>query len=305
MLKKEGGWMNRRKFGQLLVGTALGQSLLRNVALAAPTPAPEGFRFSVMLWTLDRKIPVEQSLEIVAAAGFTGVEITGEFKKWSPEDFRRIKAKMSSLGLTFDAMDPGRLSLADPAAGKAIIDQLTPALAIAKDLGCPQLVQTSGPRVPGFSPEAERKGIIENLKRIADLISKENIELVLEPIDLLENKAGYVTSVTDGFEIIREVGSPNIKVLYDFYHEQRGAGNILEKLDGNIDLIGLVHIADVPGRHEPGTGEINYANIYRKLASLRYNRYIAMEFFPTGDPTEQLKAARLAAIQAEREVTAS
>jgi hydroxypyruvate isomerase len=83
--------------------------------------------------------------------------------------------------------------------------------------------------------------------------------------------------------------------LYDFYHEQRGYGNLIEKLEKNMDIIGLVHIADVPGRHEPGTGELDYNNIYRKLAELKYNRMITMEFYPTQDPVSTLKAARLQA----------
>jgi len=61
-------------------------------------------------------------------------------------------------------------------------------------------------------------------------------------------------------------------------------GNLIEKLEKNIDQVGLVHIADVPGRHQPGTGEINYASIFRKLAELKYDRYAAMEFMPVGDP---------------------
>jgi hydroxypyruvate isomerase len=87
-------------------------------------------------------------------------------------------------------------------------------------------------------------------------------------------------------------------VLYDIYHEQRSYGNLIEKLERNIDLVGLIHIADVPGRHEPGTGEIDYANIYRKLAELGYNKFMAMEYYPTQDPTESLRASRLAIQQA-------
>ena len=68
--------------------------------------------------------------------------------------------------------------------------------------------------------------------------------------------------------------------------------NLIEKLEKNIDQVGLVHIADVPGRHEPGTGEIYYPNIYRKLAQLKYTRYAAMEFLPTGDPVTKLREAR-------------
>jgi hydroxypyruvate isomerase len=108
----------------------------------------------------------------------------------------------------------------------------------------------------------------------------------------------YLTSVSEAFDIIRAVGSPHVKVLYDFYHEQRAYGNLIEKLENNIDLVGLVHIADVPGRHEPGTGEIDYQNIYRKLAELKYDKFITMEFYPTGEPVSTLKKARLEALAA-------
>jgi hydroxypyruvate isomerase len=104
--------------------------------------------------------------------------------------------------------------------------------------------------------------------------------------------------VEQAFEIAHSVGSPKIKVLYDVYHEQRGQGNLIEKFEKNIDAVGLVHIADVPGRHEPGTGEINYGNIYRRLGELHYNGMIAMEFYPTGDVVEMLRRARMEAAQA-------
>jgi hydroxypyruvate isomerase len=97
---------------------------------------------------------------------------------------------------------------------------------------------------------------------------------------------------------VRAVNSPHVRALYDFYHEQRGWGNLIEKLEQNIDLVGLVHIADVPGRHEPGTGEIDYANIYRKLGQLKYDKYITMEFYPSQEPVTTLKKARLEAQQA-------
>lgn len=100
------------------------------------------------------------------------------------------------------------------------------------------------------------------------------------------------------FDIVRMVNRPNVKVLYDFYHEQRGAGNLIEKLEKNIDWVGLIHIADVPGRHEPGTGEINYANIYRSLGKLHYSRFIAMEYAPTSDPVTSLRKSRMEVQQA-------
>lgn len=109
-----------------------------------------------------------------------------------------------------------------------------------------------------------------------------------------------MNSVAEGFEIVRAVGNPHVKVLYDFYHEQRAAGNLIEKLEKNIGMVGLVHVADVPGRHEPGTGEIDYRNIYRKLAELRYNGFIAMEYFPTVPALESFRSSRLAAERSTR-----
>jgi hydroxypyruvate isomerase len=83
-----------------------------------------------------------------------------------------------------------------------------------------------------------------------------------------------------------------VQFLYDIFHEQIAEGNLIEKLDKHIDVIGLIHVADVPGRHQPGTGEINYANIYRKLVELNYRHKVAMEFRPTGDPVATLRAAK-------------
>ena len=115
---------------------------------------------------------------------------------------------------------------------------------------------------------------------------------VIEPIDRLENPTIYLDGVSEAFEIAKAVGSPNVRVLYDVYHEQRQFGNLIEKFDANIAQVGLIHIADVPGRHEPGTGEINYTNIYRKLADLNYKGTIAMEFYPSADIVETLRRAR-------------
>ena len=118
---------------------------------------------------------------------------------------------------------------------------------------------------------------------------------VIEPIDRLEQPAIYLDGVTEAFAITRAVGSAQMKVLYDLYHEQRSQGNLLEKLERNIDQVGLIHIADVPGRHEPGTGEVNYGNVYRVLGRLGYKGVVAMEFYATGDPVETLRKARLEA----------
>jgi hydroxypyruvate isomerase len=290
--------MNRREFSQLAVAAGLGQAFLKGNAQAV-TPA-EGPRFSVMLWTIEKQAPFDRCIEIVAAAGYNGVELVGEFQKWSSEETRRVMTKMRSLGLVFDAMSGVKAGFSDPSETDAFMTQLTSQIRSAKELECPMIILLSGKRVDGLDPKAQHQASVDNLKRAADLAAKNDVQIVIEPIDPLENPTIYLRTVSDGFDIVREVGSPHVKVLYDFYHEQRAFGNLIEKLEGNIDLIGLVHIADVPGRHDPGTGEIDYANIYRKLAELRYSKFIAMEFYPVEDPTDSLKKARLSAQQAMR-----
>ncbi|HET9085934.1 MAG TPA: TIM barrel protein [Acidobacteriaceae bacterium] len=290
--------MNRREFSKQLASVGMTHAFLQTAPKTAP-PA-KGFKFSVMLWTLEKLFPFDQCLDIVAQAGYTGVELVGEPDKWSPEDTRRIIKKMSSLGLVFDAMTGGSVVLADPAGTADILRQVTHRTAIAKNLGCSQLILTSGKRMETLSPEAQFDAVVNNLKQVAKFTSRNGMEVLIEPIDLNENKSAYLNSVSQAFQIVHAVGSPSVKVLYDFYHEQQAGGDLINKLEKNIDQVGLVHIADVPGRHDPGTGEIDYPNIYRALAKLKYDKYIAMEFYPVGDPVTALRTARRSAIQAER-----
>lgn len=279
--------MNRRNFAQLMAGV-----LASPVWLHAAEPAAKGVRLSFMLWALGKQGSFDRSLEIVSQAGYQGVELTGQFQKWSPDEWRRVMAKLRSLKLVVDSASGVRAGFAVPDETEAFHTQFAEHLQFAKKLDCPQVILLSGKRIVGMDAAVQRKTAIENLKRAAEMAAKEQIEIVIEPIDFLENPTIYLATVTDGFEIARAVDAPQVKVLYDFYHEQRSFGNLIEKLEKNIDLVGLVHIADVPGRHEPGTGEIDYTMIYRKLAELKYSHWIAMEYYPTEEPVTSLKKAR-------------
>ncbi len=288
--------MNRREFSQWIAGAAVAQSVLSHASESHPLTAP--FQLSVMLWTIDKQRGVDRSIEIVAEAGYRGVELVSEFESWSAQDTRRIMAKMSSLGLIFDTIDGGSYTLADPDARGTILKKLAMRMNVARDLGSSQLILTSGNKVKNLSQQAQEAAVIDLLKQVGDLAGKNDMHIVIEPIDPYERPDGYLTSVVQAFEIVRAVSSKNVAVLYDFYHEQLSGGNLITKLEQNFELVRLVHIADVPGRHEPGSGEIDYRNIYRKLAELHYNKFIAMEFFPTGDTFQILKTARLDALKA-------
>jgi len=281
--------MQRREFARALAASTLAAAMPQ----LSPSQAKDvPFKLSIMLWTVYRDLPFEQRLEKVAEAGYGAVELVGEFEKWSDDVFRRINAKKKSLGMTFDATAGLRKGIADPQARDPFLAELNTFVGTAQKLECPAIIVLSGNRVENLPKQAHHDACVEALKRAADVAAKHNLILLLENIDQEENPKYYLTSVGEGFEIVRKVGNPHVKFLYDFYHEQISEGNLIKKLKENIDLVGLVHIADVPGRHQPGTGEINYASIYRVLAELKYSGYAAMEFIPEGDPLAALRSAR-------------
>lgn len=299
--------MNRRLFGKKIARAALGTAVVgRDPGLADATFEPEGhvpgvpFKLSVMLWTVFRELPFEQRLEKVAEAGYRNVELVGEFKKWPEDDYRKYNRKKRALGITFDTTAGLGHGVGDPKERTALLGDIRDMLKIMDKLECPQLIVMSGNIVEGMVREAQHASCVEGLKRAADLVGGRNVTLLLENIDPEENPKYFLTSVAEGLKIIEEVNHPQVRFLYDFFHEQISEGNLIKKLAQNVDKVGLVHIADVPGRHEPGTGEINYANIYKKLAELNYDRYVAMEFLPRGEPIETLRVAREMALGAGR-----
>jgi len=312
--------MNRRNFTKTLAGATLGAAALSldppGVAepkFSAPTtgdsaargaadqnPVEAPFKISIMLWTVFNNLPFEERLEKVAEAGYHAVELVGEYSKWTKDDFRRYTKKRAELGITFDTTAGLHHGVGDPSVREAFLADLSEKLKIMEKIECPALIVMSGNVVPGLSPQAQHDSCVEGLKRAAELVEGKGITLLIENIDLEENPHYYMWSVPEAFKIIEEVNHPQIKSLYDFFHAQISGGNLIANLQQHADKVGLIHIADVPGRHEPGTGEINYLNIYKKLAELNYHRYVAMEFRPSGDPVKILAHARQEALQAAR-----
>ncbi len=289
--------MDRRRFVGACATAALGVSGLKQTAFASGgekslTAAAGPFPFSVMLWTIDPKLPFDVRIGKVAEAGYSAVELVEEYEHWSKEEFAHARARFRSLGLVVDACSGINVSLCDPSKRDAFLAEIRAKLPVLAELECSRLILLTGDKVPGMSHEQMHLSCVEGLKRAADIVAPKSIELLLENIDPEENHNYFLTSVAEGFEVIRHVGNPKVKFLYDFFHEQISEGNLISKLEKNIDQVGLVHIADVPGRHEPGTGEINYAGIFRKLGQLRYSKYVAMEFLPPGDIVSSLRTAR-------------
>ena len=290
--------MNRRMFGRGVAGAALGTALPKMAAAAWAQPSGQAapYGLSVMLWTVFKDLPFEKRLAKVAEAGYTQVELVGEYEHWTAADFDRANAARKRLGIHFDATAGLHNGVANPATRDAFLAELTQALVPMQTLDCPAMIVLSGNVVAGLAREAQHQAAVETLRQAAKVvegktIAGEPVRLLLECIHVEENPKIYLTSAREGIEIVRAVNHPQVQFLYDMYHEQMGYGDLIDKLNGNVDAIGLVHIADVPGRHEPGTGEVNYGNIYKKLAAVGYKRNVAMEFYPTGEPVATLRAA--------------
>jgi hydroxypyruvate isomerase len=298
-------WENsvrRREFVSACAAAALTGAAARRSAFASPAPAaPEAdsvpFSLSIMLWTIFNDLPFEQRLEKVAEAGYHAVELVGEFRDWKKQDFANARRKKSELKIEFDGTTGVWLALADASARELFIKSLREFVPTMRELECTRLIMQTGDAIPGLSRAEMHANCIETLKRGGEIAVENNIELLIENIDPEENPKYFLTLSAEGFEIVRSVGNPHVKFLYDFFHEQIAAGNLIAKLEKNIDLVGLVHIADVPGRHDPGTGEIYYPNIFRKLGEIGYSRYVAMEFKPAGEPIAALRAAREMALK--------
>jgi hydroxypyruvate isomerase len=311
--------MNRRNFAQTLAGTvasAYGLTHTRDLSGKAPDPASNRdndknknkvreapFKLSVMLWTVFTDLPFEQRLEKVAEAGYRYVELVVEYDQWTESDFKRANVKRKELGVVFDCTAGLKHGVSVPDHRQPLLAELRHALPIMEQIDCPAMILLSGNRVPGLSREAQHQSCIETLKTAAAIIEGKSINgqpirLLLETIDPAENPNYFLTEIAEALEIVEAVGHPQVQLLYDFYHQQIAAGNLIANLEKSIPHLGLVHIADVPGRHEPGTGEINYPNIFRTLAELNYTGVVAMEFHPTGDPVAQLRAARDLALEA-------
>ena len=172
----------------------------------------------------------------------------------------------------------------------------------AARLDCPRLtilsdqVDCRGIPIPPARPltgDEKANSIFEGLKKAAAMAEAENMTLLVEPLNTKVDHPGYTLShSTPTFEIVRRIGSPRLKVLYDVYHMQIMEGDLIATMHANLSEIGHIHAADVPGRHEPGTGEINYVNIARMLRTRGYDRCIGLECFPRDRSEAAIEAFR-------------
>ncbi|WP_224337610.1 hydroxypyruvate isomerase family protein [Haloprofundus halobius] len=241
-------------------------------------------KFSVCVEMVYNDDPFHERIHRAAAAGADAVE----FWDWREKDLDAIHAAADEVDLPIAGCTAGGV-LTDLDATDETVDTIRESISTASELGCPSLIVTTGPDQEGVGRQEQRENIVEVLDRVAQDAEDAGVTLVVEPLNTAVDHPGYYLTDTDeGVAIVDEVGSPNVKLLYDVYHQQITEGNLIETITANVEQIGHIHVADVPGRHEPETGEINYGNVLAAIDDAGYEGYVGCEFTPTGNPDEAL-----------------
>lgn len=208
-----------------------------------------------------------------------------EFWSWWDKDLHSILHMKKALGLQVSGIVTKFISLTDPSKRKEYVEGVKQTISIAKMLGCKTIISQVGQEIPGKLREEQHQSIVEGLKACVPFLRDSGIMLVIEPLNtLVDHKGYYLDNSKEGFQIVHDVGSPFVKVLYDIYHMQIMEGNIISTINKNIDKIGYFHVAGVPGRHEPYIGELFYLNIFKAIKTTGFKGYIAFEYFPINPP---------------------
>jgi hydroxypyruvate isomerase len=249
---------------------------------------PPPLRFSVCVENIFDDMPFEQRLEHITSHGFSAFE----FRTRDRRDMNITLALQVALRLEAVAFIGSNASLVDPSQRAQFESDITRAAALAVDLSCENLIVHSGVALESVPREIQRKNIVESLQSVVEIANDADVTILLEPLNEIDHPGVFLTSSDEGFDIIREVNSPSVRLLFDIYNQQISEGNISRRLVKNLDLIGHIHVADVPGQHEPGTGELNYRYIFRLLRKHGYRGYIGLDFVPRNDSNASLRAMR-------------
>lgn len=241
-------------------------------------------QFAANLTMLFTEVPFLERFECAASAGFTAVEFLFPYA-WPAQE---IKARLDAHGLrlVLHNMPPGDWDAGDRglACDPARVDEfragVPKAIEYALALGAPQLNCLAG-RAPAGVPDALlRQTLVANLRFAASELQSAGLRLLMEPINTFDMPGFYVNRTAQALDILDEVGADNAFVQYDFYHAQRMEGELAATLQKHLARIGHIQLSDNPGRHEPGTGEINYRYLFARLDALGYRGWVGCEYKP-------------------------
>jgi len=250
-------------------------------------------KFASNLSMLFTEVPFMERFAVAREAGFSIVEYLYPYD-FKPGDLRSQLQKNGMKQVLFN-LPCGDRSKGDRgiAVNPNRVDEfragVVKAIDYALELGVPQLNCLAGKTVPGFNDKQHWATLIENVRYAAESLQKKNLRLVVEAINHFDIPGFFLNRTDQVMKLIEEVGMPNVLMQYDVYHAQREEGDLMATIRKHITRIGHMQIADNPGRHQPGTGEINYPFIFKEIDALGYKGFIGLEYVPEPNSLTSLK----------------
>ncbi len=249
-------------------------------------------KFAANLTMLFTEVPFLERFALARQAGFTHVEYLFPYA-FKVEDLNSVLEQHRLKQVLFN-LPSGDWAAGDRGIGaspgreaefRAGVPQ---AIEYATALGVPRLNCLAGKRVAGHSDAEHRDTLVENARFAATELAKHGLELLIEPINHFDIPGFFVNRTEHAIQLIDEVGLPNVRVQYDIYHAQREEGELTATFRQHLDRIGHIQIADNPGRHQPGTGEINFPFLFRQLDESGYEGWLGLEYVPSPNTTASL-----------------
>jgi hydroxypyruvate isomerase len=249
-------------------------------------------KFSANLSMMFNEVVFLERFSSASKAGFKAVEYMFPYE-W-PKDQLVEALKRNGLKQVLHNLPAGDWAKGDrgiaclPDRRAEFEDGVGVAIEYAKALSCPNLNCLVGLTPRGISPTKIRETVIDNLKFASAALEKEGLRLLVEALNNNAIPGFYLVRTQEVRQLLDEVDHPNIWMQYDAYHMQIMEGNLIETISKNISRIAHIQIADNPGRHEPGTGEINFTNLFSAIDSAGYSGWIGCEYIPTGKTEDGL-----------------
>jgi hydroxypyruvate isomerase len=241
-------------------------------------------KFSANLSTLFQDRPLAERIAAARTAGFGAVEM------WFPYEVpaARLRDTLREHGLPMIGINsaPGNVSAgdwglaADPRRRSAFIESLHAAFEYAQVIGCPNVHVMAGIVDASVSHEAAWDTYQANIDEACNLAAQHALTVMIEPLNAIDRPAYLLTRQQQAIALIDTLKRPNLKIMLDLFHLQRGEGNLIERMLTSLPYAAHVQIADVPGRHEPGTGEIHFAKVFGALETAGWSGWVGAEYFP-------------------------
>ncbi|MFC4621808.1 hydroxypyruvate isomerase [Comamonas nitrativorans] len=249
-------------------------------------------QLSANLSMLFTERPFLERFAAAAQAGFKAVEFMFPYA-FSAEaiqaELQKHQLQLVLHNLPAGDWEGGDRGIAcDPARVEEFRAGVAQAIAYANALGVPRLNCLAGKAPAGVDTAVVRQTLVDNLRFAAQALEQNGIRLLVEMINTFDIPGFYLHGTNQALALLDEVGSPNLQLQYDVYHMQRMEGEIAATLQKQLPRIGHVQIADNPGRNEPGTGEINYAFLFRHLDAIGYQGWVGCEYKPAGQTEDGL-----------------